>query len=69
MPHFVKEVTSLKVEEGDCAILQAKYDPKTADVKWFREDVQIQDCIDFRIFSKSKFSKKIIRGFTFFSSV
>merc|ERR1711972_115758 len=29
---------------------------KTADVKWFREDVQIQDSIDFRIFSKNGMS-------------
>ena len=54
MPQFTKEVRNLTVEEGDCAIFEARYDPKTADVRWFREDVQIQDSIDFRIFSKSK---------------
>lgn len=36
--------------------MNALYDPKTAEVNWFREDVQINDGIDFRIFSKNGMS-------------
>lgn len=57
---FTRDVRDLRIEEGDCAIFEARFEPKTAEARWFREDTEILDCVDFRILTKNGVSTLVI---------
>ena len=60
MAQFTRQLKDLSVPDGEVAIFEVRFEPKNFKVIWFREDTEILDNNDFRIFCKNGVSTLVI---------